>query len=522
MAFVNEAERRAAAAIGKLVFGNPFVEERITLERELLQDAFVPGQSVWSLDPTLPFENPNVLAVNAMAEALVKKASARLSKSAALSDADRRLYEGLALYVLYYRIEDPLYRLIAEPTRLGAHPGITEIWTGFEKAFAELFGIAGCAGLVEETPEQLFALFYQHRRAFQLTFRHIFGSSKPAAALRAAVWQSIFTYDMERYRRVLYGRMHEIATLITGPSGTGKELVAQAIGLSRFIPFDGRAGRFVADARETFQPLNLAALSPTLIESELFGHRKGAFTGAIQNRGGYLDREEPWATVFLDEIGETDAAVQLKLLRVLQTREFQRLGENEARRFGGKIIAATNVSLADEISAGRFRADLYYRLCSDLVSMPSLAEQIVAEPSELASLVTLVAQRLLGEGEGAAVATEVTSYIEAELGLDYPWPGNMRELEQCVRNVVVRRQYRPPQANADPSADAGPMTALAQGLAAANLSAEAVLSRYCTLVYARAGSYEAAARILQLDRRTVKQKVDTGLLAAVRGRGESR
>ena len=128
----------------------------------------------------------------------------------------------------------------------------------------------------------LFACFFQIRRAFDLIFRHIIGASRPAANLRATVWQSIFTHDMRRYRRSLYRRMHDVTTLVTGPSGTGKELVARAIGLSRYIPFDPDREMFVADLDGSFHALNLSALSPTLIESELFGHRKGAFTGALE------------------------------------------------------------------------------------------------------------------------------------------------------------------------------------------------------------------------------------------------
>ena len=119
----------------------------------------------------------------------------------------------------------------------------------------------------------VFAGFFQIRRAFQNIFNFIIGRSRPAAQLRAAVWESIFTHDMRRYRRVLFDRMADYTTLITGPSGTGKELVAQAVGLSRYIPFDPVARRFRADFAGSFFPLSLSALSPTLIESELFGHK---------------------------------------------------------------------------------------------------------------------------------------------------------------------------------------------------------------------------------------------------------
>ena len=109
----------------------------------------------------------------------------------------------------------------------------------------------------------------------------------PAARLRGAVWQSIFTHDMRRYRRSLYRRMGAITTLVTGPSGTGKELVARAVGMSRYIPFDAKTQTFSAGFRGAFHTLNLSALSPTLIESDLFGHRRGAYTGALEDRAGW-------------------------------------------------------------------------------------------------------------------------------------------------------------------------------------------------------------------------------------------
>jgi len=111
----------------------------------------------------------------------------------------------------------------------------------------------------------------------------------PAARLRASIWQSIFTHDMRRYRRTLYARMGEFATLITGPSGTGKELVARAIAQSRYVPFDADRMAFPGEEAAAFFPINISALSPTLVESELFGHRRGAFTGAVADRKGWLE-----------------------------------------------------------------------------------------------------------------------------------------------------------------------------------------------------------------------------------------
>jgi transcriptional regulator with PAS, ATPase and Fis domain len=259
----------------------------------------------------------------------------------------------------------------------------------------------------------------------------------------------------------------------------------------------------VEDFAGSFIALNLSAMSPTLIESELFGHRRGAFTGAVADRAGFLEVCPPLGTVFLDELGDLDTGIQVKLLRVIQTRTFQRLGETTDRRFHGKIIAATNRNLAAAMAAGRFREDLYYRLCSDLISTPTLAEQLEDAPEDLANLVRHIARRLV-EREADALAEEALAWIARNLGPGYAWPGNIRELEQCVRNVLVRGEYRPARAGADGA------PALARQIESGALTAEDLLQRYCAIVYRISGSYEAAARRLGLDRRTVKARVAAG------------
>jgi DNA-binding NtrC family response regulator len=149
------------------------------------------------------------------------------------------------------------------------------------------------------------------------------------------------------------------------------------------------------------------------------------------------------------------------------------------------------------MAAGRFREDLYYRLCSDLIRTPTLAEQLADAPDDLANLLRHIARRLVGD-EADALAAEAHSWIAANLGRSYAWPGNIRELEQCVRNVLVRGEYRPARAGREPG--------LAEQIEAGTLSADELLDRYCASVYRSSGSYEAAARRLGLDRRTVKAR----------------
>ena len=510
MAILTADELTFARSISRLAYANPFLPERIDWERETLGADFVAAGTLWhSADEPAP--SPNVLKLRERAEAVAREVMARLGKGARPTSAEAEAYEDLVLYLLFARYEEDFYGLTRDDRSSSA---AAPFYRTFARDLEQLLPRTVVDPSVAPSLEapRLFAGFFQIRRAFHYIFRNILGASAPIVRLRAAVWQSIFTHDMRRYRRGLYERMGDIATLVSGPSGTGKELVARAIGLARYIPFDPDRQAFTEDFAGSFYALNLSALSPTLIESELFGHRRGAFTGALQDRAGWFEVCPPLGTVFLDEIGEVDVAIQVKLLRVLQTRTFQRLGDTKDRQFRGKVIAATNRDLAQEIASGRFRQDFYYRLCSDLVFTPSLAEQLAGSPSERRNLVLSIARRVAGEAEADSLADETEAWIEAHLGDAYRWPGNVRELEQCVRNVMIRGEYRPPLAAAP-----GVRARVAESVAAGTLSADELLRRYCTLVYAQTGSYQETGRRLGLDRRTVREKVDADLLAELRG-----
>ena len=506
-------ERRAIESLARLADSNPFSPEFVAGEREILGPEHARAGSVWSLRSGPEAESSALARIGVVAERAARDARERLLRRRTAARDELRLYASLALFTLYQRYAEPLHALHLDPERARRR---VACYRSFRRDL-EHFLVPDRLPLPERVdPAHLFACFYQVRRAFHLIHRHIVGASGPAARLRAAVWQSVFTHDMRRYWRSLYDRMHDVTTLITGPSGTGKELVARAIGLSRYIPFDAERETFAATLDGAFHALNVSALSPTLIESELFGHRKGAFTGAVQDRVGWLEACPRFGAVLLDEVGEIDAAIQVKLLRVLQTRGFSRIGETAPRAFEGKLIAATNRDLAAEMRAGRFREDLYYRLCSDLIVTPSLREQLRDAPGELRNLVLFVSERVVGPDGAAGLADEVLACVERDLGPDYPWPGNVRELEQCVRNVLVRKEYRPPAAPGS-----GRPGDVAAELERGGLTAEELLRRYCTLVYARTGSYQETARRLQLDRRTVKRHVDPERLARLTDGSES-
>ncbi len=500
MSLFTDRERPIVEAIAALADCNPFLPEWVALQRRALGEAFVTGGGVWHAEGDPAKLDPNAQRLRAVAEELGNDSRQRLAGGAKATAAELTSYRGLVHYLLFQRYEDPWYQLIepGEPAEAGRRR--VSWYARFARDLSHFLSVAGAAPEPAETAH-LFALGFQVRRAFHHIFRQIYGGSLPAARLRAAVWQSIFTRDLRRYRAVLYDRMNDLTTLITGESGTGKELVAQAIAGSRYIAFETRSESFAADPSGGFFAVNLSALSPTLIESELFGHRRGAFTGADDDRGGWLEACGRHGAVFLDEIGDLDGAIQVKLLRVLQTRLFQRIGETAPRRFAGKVIAATNRDLEREIEAGRFREDLYYRICADQICTPALREQLADRPDDLRHLLLILARRIVGHQEAEPLADEVERWVRGHLGGDYPWLGNIRELEQCVRSVLIRGEYRPRRA------PRGAAEALAEGLRRGSLSAEQLLQRYCALVYEQTGSYLETARRLGLDRRTVRAKV---------------
>jgi len=498
MVFLNPEERRFLETVSKINYVNPFLPERIEYEREALQADFDESKANWNLlgdDPD--FHLVNTRKITGRAYPILVKLQELLKNGVKATPKELELYEDTALFLLYHYYAQQFKDRIIEPQKGQTYKFFKE----FAQYWGRLFDITGHNLPKDREAAHIFACIFQVRRAFLYIFRAIVGRSSVAANLRAAVWNSIFTYDMQRYRRTFFKCMGDFTTLIIGPTGSGKELVATAIGRSRYIPFNSETLTFEKDFAETFFPINLAALPTTLVESELFGHRRGAFTGAIEDRRGWLEICPPEGSVFLDEIGELDPLVQVKLLRVMQARMFQSLGSTQTLTFEGKIVAATHRDIHLAMETGEFRKDLYYRLCSDIITTPSLHQQIRESPEVIWDLVGYISQRIAGS-EGERLTGEVKSWIRDKLGLEYTWPGNIRELEQCVRNFMIRREYHP-VIDYRQDQDEGFITSMREG----TLSLEAMCRLYCTRIYNQVGSYAETARQLKIDRRTVKKYV---------------
>jgi two-component system response regulator AtoC len=305
---------------------------------------------------------------------------------------------------------------------------------------------------------------------------------------------------------------HVRTALITGETGTGKELVARAL----YLTGPRRDKRFVV--------INSSAIVSSLFESELFGHTRGAFTGATENKPGLFEYAHG-GTIFLDEIGELPQPVQAKLLRVLETGDVQRIGTMEPRRVDVHVLAATNRDLGEDVAAGRFRADLLYRLNVVEVQVPALRERREDIPYLVAAFVRECAQRLGKRLSGMTPSAE-RSLMSAN------WPGNVRELRNVIERaciladgeLVTERelvQSKPAAAAAatPPAAVPSPAAAPAADNTEGSLS---LLEKehIIRVMESVKGNKVSAARILGLDRRALYRRLERYGIGTIERRGK--
>ena len=487
---IQPAEREFFETVAQTAFCNPFSPRRTELDARLVGH------------PVKEFSEKLLEEVTQSVSARVQKLEARgLADVRRHSARDRDLLRTVFLFELFHQFCRELDALIVEQIRLGSQPAPV-------KFADDLIAGMNRRGLGAADAPRFVAIFYQLRRAYYFIVRGLIGESLSMQTLRRHLWQNVFTQEVGLYERYLWDRMEDFSTLLLGETGTGKGTAAAAIGRSGFIPFDQRQGRFVESFMRGFTALNLSQFPETLIESELFGHRKGAFTGAIEAHEGVLARCSPHGAIFLDEIGDVPVPVQIKLLQVLQERTFCPVGSHETVRFRGRVIAATNRPLESLRQAKLFREDFFYRLCSDVVEMPPLRQRLQEDPRELRRLIEHLLAGMIGQPE-ADLAPRLESVLQSALGRNYAWPGNVRELEQGIRRILLTGEY----SGSKEAAPTGLREQLIAGLHSQSFTADELLAGYCTLLYQQLGSYEEVARRAQLDRRTVKKYVKQAKLS---------
>ncbi len=477
-------------AVARAAFANPFGETRDDLDR-----------SIGGVAPDSPGSE--------IIRAVVDRVAARIDEMQRQGKADLGRYTGglqeqvrrVFLFHVFHRYADRFDELIQLQSKNGDAPSPV----GFSD---QVLGELRSFGFTEAESLRSFSVFYQLRRAYYFIRSGLVGDAPSMRTLRKHLWSCVFTHDMSWFETRFWNRMQDFSILLLGETGTGKGSAAAAIGRSGFIPFDLSTKCFTESFTRNFVAINLSQYSEGVLESELFGHKKGAFTGAVDNHEGLFSRCAPHGAIFLDEIGDVGIPVQIKLLQVLQERLFFPVGSHEARRFSGRIIAATNRQLDALRRDGRFRDDLYFRLCSDEIVLPTLRQRIREDPKELDLLLAAMVARFSGEASPERIAW-LRDILLRDVGADYSWPGNVRELQQAVRRIILTGHYRGEQMlHADGSRASD---ALSRGIRDGALDADSLLAEYCASLYERHGTYEEVARITKLDRRTAKKYVHRGL-----------
>ncbi len=480
-----ESDRAFLHHVCQAIFANPFSDDRAEVDR------VITGSTV-AEDEESHIDN----LIKVVADCLGRIFDGHERVIMRFSGVDRELVLHGALFHLYHKYCGELDTHISDQLARGT--ALVKV------AFAErVLGEMQSLGMARREAIRNFSLFFQMRRAYFFINR-IVGPSACMKELRRNLWNNIFTHDISIYEQHLWNRMEDFSTMLLGPTGTGKGMAAAAIGRSGYIPYEERSGCFAESFTRAFISINLSQYPEQLVESELFGHKKGAFTGAVEHHDGIFSLCSPVGAILLDEIGEVTIPVQIKLLQVLQERVFNPVGSHQKKRFYGRVIGATNQPVEELRRQGVFRDDFFYRLCSDIIYVPPLHQRIQETQDELNQLLAHTLERITGKADPELVQ-DALEIIRAQIPPDYPWPGNVRELEQCARRILLKRQYE-----GDRSVTSiGKAEVLDTELIAQGGSAQNLLSRYCRLLYGHLGTYEAVAKKTELDRRTVKKYIDS-------------
>jgi DNA-binding NtrC family response regulator len=476
--------------VSEAAFSNPFSDKRHEIDRQIVG---ADEDTKWHemLSPLLHKLGENIQALTSSSEVMTNLKKKLQDRSL---DENTRAIGVSILFHVFHQYMNQFDALIEEQISAGDESCRAPFaFQCMEKLVGYGFNRANACRFV--------AMFYQIRRAYFFISKELVGESPCMKQLRKQLWDNVFTHDIAWYENCLWNRMEDFSTLLLGETGTGKGAAAAAIGRSGFIPFNPNAQKFEQSFTRAFISINLSQYPEALIESELFGHRKGAFTGAIEKHDGIFSRCSPHGAIFLDEIGDVSAPVQIKLLQVLQDRTFSPVGSHDKLRFKGRVIAATNKPIDMLRRNGHFRDDFYYRLCSDIITVPPLRQRIRETPRELEMLATHLLERICGSELKLAVGEK----LKAGIGKNYAWPGNVRELEQAIRRIMITGAYE-----GDTPAEQKDEIALSHAVETGNLTARELVEKYCRDLYDTYGNYGEVARRTGLDWRTVKKNVVSG------------
>ncbi len=477
-------EKEFCKNVEKAILVNQFSDERGALDLKIA-----------GLSENKGYEETYEAAVVEVNNQISKLAERGITSLTRISTKDRKLLQNLYLFEFFHLFLDEFDEFILDQVDNTENKSVEFS----DNAFNYLHD----KGFSTDESRHFFSLSFQIRRAFYFIDRNLVGVSESMKQFRRNLWDNVFTCDLDLYNDYLWNRMEDFSTLILGDTGTGKGTAAKAIGMSGYIPFDERKQKFKENFNNSFISINLSQYSESLIESELFGHKKGAFTGAVGDHQGVFEKCSSYGSIFLDEIGDVSKPIQIKLLKVLEERVYTPVGSHTEKRFKGRIIAATNKNIDSLLSKGHMRDDFFYRLSSDIIEVPKLSQRIRENASELTDMVNFTVHKIVGKNS-TDLSKQVKSSLLKTPGKNYNWPGNVRELAQAVRRILLKKSYE----GRGTVHSEGSNSLLSQKMDGGEIDALNLTKGYCFMLYERYGTYGEVARRTQLDRRTVKKYID--------------
>ena len=460
--------------------------------------------------------NPHLDKLMVLLTRAVSHVGRYLAGGGAATDEQLEIYVGGALYCLWIETAPRVQALIDDDA-------VHVPW--FEAFVTRYRALFGYKGITLPDPGHLLALFYQWRRAWYYPATLLAGRSPCAQAARHAVFRAGILGETCHYAGSLYATLHTVPVLITGETGTGKEIAAKSVARSRYIPFNPRTKRFARKHTEDYHIQNLVAVPHELLASTLFGHTKGSYTGANDDAPGLFGLLTEGVVLCFDEIGELPSWAQAMLLRPLQSRDYLRVGEQVARSFDGRPIFSTNRDLEAMVREGKFRADLLERMNLARIHLPSLRQRYQESPDELVHCVRTFVQKVYHTP--AEVESWTARVVEA-LYKDwqtFPWDRNLRALENYTKRFIFDADGKaapepapPPPVERRHDTEPPPNTRAAVTVAVpssgmigpeakkGNVSAKRVLRSYLKhLLERNGGSVAKTARDAQMDPRAVRK-----------------
>jgi hypothetical protein len=418
---LSTADRSYLKDVSLLAFGNPYGETGQAVH-SALSEAGAQGEG--------DLLNRTHAHLHARLEQLKQKQSHIIS---AYPEEDRSLLHHAVLFDCLHPAHKAFDALIEEQLLNGGHP--------CRVAFAtNLLDRLMLSGMARSVALHYLAIYFQMRRARYFLNTTLVGNSASIEKLRHDLWNSIFTHDFSLYERFLWDRVRELSTLFVGAAGTGKKTAAAAVSYCSYIPFVENLESFAESFVGCFIPVRVGQYSGLRLESELFGHKKMAYSEALENYQGVFSRCTAAGTIFLDNICEVPLPVQARLQGVVQDHTFTPVGDQTHHKYRGRVMAAAQGKIATIRAEGRLREDLYLHLGVNTISLPSLQQCLQENPADLELLIVHILEKYT-EQSATQLVGRVIERMHEHVGIGYAWPGNLLELEQIVKRILMVSHY---------------------------------------------------------------------------------